>query len=266
MSNSSVKKVRIDVIDVPNSTRDIKNKTGKTKKILPSINKTLAPVLTRTGSIATGATEEEFKAIMAKDPFLRGTDYKEFYNKVSVSIGIGGKEFDLSIPKDHLIWLFLKEHPEVCTDLKTLNPSKHTYLMVDKELEAEEKLTKIEYKVQAYGHLNEMTADEVKDFLILYGRNPDGVSPKVARTLIAEYIESNPSKFVTYYNDASRKYKIDFKKLMDAKILERRGGVYYYGEDVSLGASVEQAVEHLRSNANQELYLRLIELLEEKGN
>jgi hypothetical protein len=264
MSNNRSKLVRIDSVTVPNSTRDVKNKTGKTNKVLMSINKTLTPALTKSGSIATGVSEKEFKEIMGKDPFSRDVSFVEFYEKISFSVGAAGKELDLSIPRQQLQWHYIKELPNVCTDLKKLNPRTHDWIMVDKELEAEEKLTKIEFKLQAYGFLAEMTESEIKDFLMLYGRNPDGISTKVARTLIAEYIEENPSKFVAYHNDSARAYKIDFKKFLAAKIIEKRGGVYYYGEDVSLGATVEQAVEHLRSNANQELYIRLNELLEDK--
>jgi hypothetical protein len=256
--------VRIDVVDVPNTTRDVKNKTGRAKKILPGIAKTLTPVMDKSGRLVPGVTKEEYDSVIAKDPFSSKQEYVDFYTNIYIKIEMGGKELDLSIPRDYLIWKFLQHHPEVCTDRKLLNPAKHTYLMIDKEEEAEEKLSAMDYKVEAFGKLANMTEEEVKDFLILYGRNPSNTSYKVAKTLLGDFIEANPKKFVTLYTDSAREYKISFKKLLSAKILERRGGVYYYGEDVALGATPEQAVEHLRDAGNQELYIRLIELLEEE--
>lgn len=260
----SKKIVRIDVVEVPNSTRDIKNTSGKTKKLLPGVYQTLAPVLDRSGRMLTGTTPEQYEKIVAEDPFASQESYVDFFRNVFVKVDIGGKDLDLTNPRDLLIYGYLKHDPEICTDRKLLNPAKHTYLMLDKEEEAKEKLSAMDYKVTAYSKLANMTEEEVKDFLILYGRSPNNTSYNVAKGLLGDYIDANPSKFVSLFNDASREYKISFKKLIDAKILERRGGVYYYGEDVSLGATPEQAIEHLRDMGNQELYIRLLEQLEEK--
>jgi len=255
--------VRIDVVEVPNSTRDINNPSGKTKKILPGVLKTLAPVLDRSGRIATGASPDEYKSVIEHDPFSSEESYGDFYRNSFIKIGAAGQELDLSVPREFLIWKYLQFHPEVCSDIKLLNPSKHTYIMIDKEKEATEKLSVMDIKVEAFTLVGEMSEESVKDFLILYGRNSDGISYKEAKSLLLEYIESNPKKFVTYFKDSTREYKINFKKLLKAKVLEKRGGVYYYGEDVSLGATPEQAVENLRKTENQELYINLLQILED---
>lgn len=260
MSKSS--KVRIEVVTVPNTSRDIKNKTGKSKKILPTILQTFAPVLGRDGHVKTGTTVKEFDELMAKDPMAGEISYKDYFSNLYVKVGIGGKDLDLTVTKDLLIFNFLQHDPEVCTDLSKLNPSKHVLIMIDKELEAEQKLTTAEAKMQAYAYLNEMDDESIKEFMYLYGKNPD-TSPKVAKATVAEHIESNPGKFVKMFEDSAREYKISFKKLFKAKIIEKRGGVYYYGEDVALGSTNEQVVEFLRSATNQELYINLLKLIEE---
>jgi len=255
--------VRIDVVEVPNTTRDVKNSRGKTKKILPGVLKTLAPVLDKSGRIATGATPDEYESVMKHDPFASEESYADFYRNSYIKIGAAGEELDLSVPAQFLKWKYLQFHPEVCVDINKLNTSHHTYIMIDKEKEATEKLTIMDYKVEAFTLVGEMTEESVKDFLILYGRNSDGVSNKEAKSLLLEYIESDPKKFITLYKDNTREYKINFKKMLKAKILERRGGVFFFGDDISLGATPEQAVENLKSPANQELYINLLQLLED---
>jgi len=260
---SKEKIVRIDVVEVPNSTRDIKNPKGLTKKILPGVLKTLAPVLEKSGMIATGVTPEEYIKVVEHDVFASEEKYADFYRNIYVKVGAAGSELKLNIPTDFLIWKYLHFHPEVCTDVKYLNPAKHTFIMVDKEKEAEEKLSSMDYKIEAFSIIREMSEESVKDFLILYGRQSEGISYKEAKSLLTDYIEANPKKFITYYNDSSKEYKINFKKMLKNKILERRGGVLYYGEDVALGATPEQAVENLKNTENQELYIKLLDLLDD---
>ena len=155
--------VKVEVVTVPNTSRDVKNRTGKARKILPGVSQTFAPVMDKnTGRIKTGTSLEEYEALMAKDPLADSKSYKDFYTSVSVKIGISGKELNLAEPRDVLIFNFLKEHPEVCTDLKTLNPSQHTLIMIDKEEEASEKLSSIEFKMKAYTYLNEMDSDNLR--------------------------------------------------------------------------------------------------------
>lgn len=257
-------KVVIEVVTVPNTSRDIKNKTGKARKILPGVTQTFAPVLGKDGRVKTGTTLEEYKDLMEKDPLAESKTYKDYFTSAYVKIGIGGKELDLSVPKDLLTFNWLKHHPEVCTDKRTLNPAHHTLIMIDKETEAEDKLSVTEFKMKAYTYLNEMDEEAIKEFLYLYGRNNSDTSYKVAKSLLADHIESNPSKFTKLYEDVAREYKINFRRFLISNIIEKRGGVYYYGEDVSLGSTPEQVVEYFKSPQNQDLYINLLQLLESK--
>lgn len=259
-------KVKLAVVDIPNSTMDVKSSKGKTKKILPGVTQTLAPVMDSFGRIVTGVTEEKYNEIMSHDQSVtQPIAYVDFYRNFCVKVTDKGREFDLSIPKHQLIYEFLKRCPDVAESSKKVNSSIHTYYLVDEEAEAEKKLSKIDMKMKAYTYLNEMSSDDIVDFLVLYGKDTRSISPALAKSKLGEYIETNPSVFIERYEDNNRQVRTELRKMVVKGIVRKEGPAHFYGNEgdaIFLGGSEELAVEYLKEIKNQELYRNLLEILE----
>jgi hypothetical protein len=263
-----MRKVKLEVVDVPNSTMDVKSSKGTTKKILPGVQQTLAPVLDNFGRRKTGVTAKEYEEIIAEDN--SGTEplsYSEFYLRLAVKVSDQGKEFDLSIPKHKLIYKFLLTLPEVAKNKKDVNTAVHTYYLVDEEAEAETQLSKIDLKMKAYSYLNEMSSEDIVEFLVLYGRDTRNTSSSLAKAKLGDYIENDPQKFISLYEDNNREVRLKLRQMVLHRVIRKEGPAHFYGEEgdaIFLGGSEELAVEFLKQDKNQELYLNLCGMIENK--
>lgn len=259
-------RVKLEVVEIPNSTMDVKSSKGKTKKILPGVTQTLAPVMDSFGRIVTGVTEEKYNEIMSHDKSVtQPISYIDFYRNFCVKVTDKGKMLDLTVPKHQLIYEFLKTSPDVAESSKKVNSSIHTYYLVNEEAEAEMKLSKIDLKMKAYTYLNEMSSEDIVDFLVLYGKDTRSISPALAKSKLGEYIETDPRKFIERYEDNNRQVRTNLRKMITTGIIRKEGPAHFYGDEgdaIFLGGSEELAVEFLKETKNQDLYRNLLEILE----
>jgi hypothetical protein len=260
--------VKLEVVLVPNSTTDVKSSKKMTPKILPGVTHTLAPVLDKYGRIVTGCTEEKYKEIIAND--MGSTEplsYFDFYKNFFVKVTSKGKELNLDVPKHKLIYEFLKTQPDVANNGEKVNSSKHFFYLIDKEEEAKSKLSSIDFKMKAYSYLNEMGSEDIGSFLVLYGKDFRNVSPALSKAKLGELIEKDPAKFISLYEDNNREVRTNLRKMVLHSIVRKEGPAHFYGDEgdaIFLGGSEELAVEFLKENKNQDLYINLLKVLEDK--
>jgi hypothetical protein len=106
-----------------------------------------------------------------------------------------------------------------------------------------------------------MSPEDVRDFLVLYGKDPKSVSDDIAQAKLGEFIETDAEKFITLFKDNNKEIKINLQKLARAGVVRKENKAYFYGEEgdaVFLGPTEEMAVEFLKNPENQELYITLI--------
>lgn len=258
-------KVKLEVVQVPASRMDVKSGKKFTKKILPGVSHALAPGMDRYGRVVTGCTEEEYDEIMEGDLGVsEPLSYPQYFRNFCVKVTADGKELNLEIPEHQLIYRFLKTLPEVAKSKKLVNSSVHNFYLIDEEAEAEKQLSEIDFKMKAYSYLNDMSAEDIIEFLVLYGKEYRNVSPSLAKAKLGELIETNPERFITLYQDNSREVKIKLRMLQRIGIIRKEGPAYFYGAEgdaIMLGASEELAIAFLSEMKNQELYISLIKML-----
>lgn len=258
-------KVRVEVVNVPTSYLDVKSGKAKTKKILNGVSQSVDPFLDRNGRVVTGVTKAQYDEIIKDDDDIsEPLTYREFYSKFSIKIDNQGLDLDLSIPKHKLMHALLLASPDVSNDEKSVNTAIHTFLLRDEEQEATKIMSAIESKMTAYSYMSNMNPAAIKGILVLYGKDASEVSDVLAKAKLGEFIEKNPKKFIAIYEDNNKVFKINLQRLVNGKILRKDGRAYYYGEDgdaIFLGGNEELAVQFLKDDKNQELYVQLLQIL-----
>jgi hypothetical protein len=252
--------VRVKPIQIPTSRVNIKSIEKTTSGILPGVSHTLAPVLDSFGRVKTGTNEEDYAKIMEKE--TNPPPFNDFYSKLSFRIGEDGRELNLSISKHKLIYNFLLTLKTVAKEGEKINPSIHKYFIEDENEKAIKQLGTIQAKKEAYSMFDKMSPKDVRDFLVLYGKDASTVSDDVAQAKLGELLENDPKRFTTLFNDNNKEIRINLQKLSREGIVRKEGSSYFYGDKgenpVFLGATEEMAVVFLNDDENQELYISLI--------
>lgn len=251
--------VKIKVIEVPTSRINVKSSKKTTPAILPGVSHTLAPPMDSFGQLVTGTSKSDYDKIMKDE--INPPEYMEFFSKLTIKISEGGKELNLSIPKHLLMYNLAKKIKTVASEKEVVNPSVHRYYIVDENAQALKKLSGIQIKTRAYKLFAEMSPNDARDFLVLYGKDSKSVNDDIVQAKLGELIESDAEKFVSLYEDNNKEVKIVLQKLTRMNILRKEGKSYFYGDEgeaVFLGATQEMAVEFLKDPENQELYIALI--------
>jgi hypothetical protein len=256
--------VKLKVVEVPTSIMNVKSSKGTTPKILPGVNHSISPSLDSFGRMNTGVTSEEYMKIMSADGG-EPIPYQKFYTNFCIKVSDKGKDLDLSIPKHKLMYALLKISKEVAKNKAEVNSAVHTFYIEDENEEALKKLSSIEAKKVAYSLFSEMAPSEIRDFLVLFGKDVSNVSDKVAEAKLGELIEINPGKFTKMFKDVNKEVKINLRKLVANGIVRKEGPVHFFGEEgeaVMLGSTEELAMAFLTDAKNQDLYISLLQNLE----
>lgn len=255
--------VKIKVVEVPTSIINVKSGKATTSKILPGVYQTISPGMDSFGRIVTGVDSEQYIKIMTEEG-KEIVPYSKFFENFCIKISDSGKELDLSIPKHQLMYALAKVSPRVAKNKLELNPAVHTFYIEDEDKEALTKISSIQSKRKAYSLFAEMSPNEMRDFLILFGKESSNVNDAVAEAKLGELIEVNPDRFVKYYNDVNKEVKIVLRKLTNKGIVRKEGKAYFYGDEgeaVFLGSTEELAIVFLGEPKNQDLYIALLGLL-----
>jgi hypothetical protein len=251
--------VKIKVVEIPTSRINVKSSKKMTPGILPGVRHTLAPAMDKFGRLITGTTKEEYDKIMKGE--INPPSFNEFFERISVKIDENGKDLNLSMPKHQLIYNFIKKLKQVADEKENVNPALHKFYIEDEDEKALKKLDTIKDKTKAYKIFASMSPEESRDMLVLYGKNASSSSDDVVQAKLGELVETNPSKFISLYNDNNREVKINLEKLTNKGVIRKEGKAYFYGDEgeaIFLGSTKEMAVEFLKDSENQELYIALI--------
>jgi hypothetical protein len=110
-------------------------------------------------------------------------------------------------------------------------------------------------KIKAFNAFDDMTGDDARDALRLFGVRGEELKDSVAKARIAEYIERDPDKFIKIWVDnKDRKTYIIIEKAISRGVVRRTNLMYIYGT-INMGKTIEDVVAFLNSDSNQEIYL-----------
>jgi hypothetical protein len=130
------------------------------------------------------------------------------------------------------------------------------FYVVDEEAKAKVEELEIDYKLECYDAYKELSLDERKGYLKLFGgyRGLDTMSEKVVNTSLFKEIEKNPAKFMSFVKNPDVKLMIDIEEMIEAGVLVKKGSFYTY-QNETIGNSVDAVVAFFKDLRNQSIKL-----------
>ena len=230
--------------------------------IYPKAATVFGAELDQNGLYKTGLTEKEErhyeKELGLKEGALKRNN-KEFWG--SFSIRIAGKSLRLdpeNVPMD-----FLKH--KVCLSTSKVANSvtdKHKYpdalfVIFDEEEDAKKENVKISAKRKAYAKFGEMSTEDMRGILKIIGKKkPENVYNEVVENVLANFVETEPARFMTLVADPLKNTKILIDDLISLGIITKSGSYFKHGDD-PIGNSTDEVAMYLEDPKNQTLLVSL---------
>lgn len=159
--------------------------------------------------------------------------------------------------------MFLKGHKRVANGINNLKPT-HDYVLVNKEIEAEEANKRNKAKREAFSEFNKMSIEEMRKCLRLYGHKTDNISNELVESSLFDLIENNPDKFfLIWVNNKVRDTQYIIEAAISKNVIRKSKNIYYYGTDI-IGRSLEDAIASLNDKKNQDIKMTILQEIESK--
>lgn len=208
----------------------------------------------RSGVRYTGLSDEDAKRLEKEIGYAEGTlaPSSEFWLTYNIKLGSDGIQLHTENPGDELKYLFLKSHKRVADGVSNITPGTD-YVMYNENAEAEKVNKYNQVKIAAIKALAEMTIDEKRKCLRLYGIRGEGMSNDLVETKLYEFVERAPQKFLdTWVNNKTRDTQFLVEEALAKNIVRKNKQAYYYGTDI-IGNNMDDAIAYLNDKKNQDI-------------
>ena len=211
-----------------------------------------------TGYYKTGLSKEEEKAFEEELALPKGTLAK-------TNAAFWGSCLNLRIPNDKdfrfnvgtlmdeikLRALINRGNVAKNELLLKLTPMAEFYVE-DNEAKAKVEELEINHELEAYGAYQDLSLDEKKGYLKLYGgyRGLNSVSEKVINTSLFKEVKKDPIKFMSFVKNPDIKLMIDIEEYIESGILVKKGSFYTY-QNETIGNSITAVIEFFKDLKNQ---------------
>ena len=223
----------------------------------------IAPYWTRSGRIYTGLTkldEERLGEELGEDLKSGSEFWKEFYIRTS------GKDLylDLEDPMNELKHLFLKNHKRVKASLSEQKATAN-FVLINKDEEAKRSNVFNKIRRSAITAFDNLSPDEMRKCLRLYGHNGDEMSNEVAENRLFDIVEGNPQAFLDrWVNNKQRETEVLIEQAISKNIIRRNKNIYKYGTEV-IGHTLQETAEYLDTPRNQDIRIVILKQIDTKG-
>lgn len=220
---------------------------------------------TRSGNRYTGLTPEDARRLEKEMGYEEGhlSPQSGFWKTYAIGLDARDKVLYTERPEDELAYLFLKGHKRVANGINNLKPTRD-YVLVNKEIEAEEANKRNKAKREAFSEFNKMSIEEMRKCLRLYGHKTDNISNELVESSLFDLIENDPDKFfLIWVNNKVRDTQYIIEAAISKNVIRKSKNIYYYGTDI-IGRSLEDAIASLNDKKNQDIKMTILQEIESK--
>lgn len=225
----------------------------------------LSPYYTRTGNYYTGLTPQQAIEFEKKLGYPDGhlSVNSDFWTTFVIKLGKEDLVLNTEKALDELRYLFLKGHKRVADGLSNINPSKD-YVLINKDVEAEEanKINKV--KREAYRNFDKMSIEDMRKCLRLYGLRADDMSNELVEAKMSEQVEKDPARYLLkWVNNDEKELMFIIEEAVAKNIIRKNRTQYYYGTDM-VGNGIDDVISYLKEKKNQDIKLSILQEIKSK--
>ena len=225
----------------------------------------LSPYYTRTGNYYTGLTPQQAIEFEKKLGYPDGhlSVNSDFWTTFVIKLGKEDLVLNTEKALDELRYLFLKGHKRVADGLSNINPSKD-YVLINKDVEAEEanKINKV--KREAYRNFDKMSIEDMRKCLRLYGLRADDMSNELVEAKMSEQVEKDPARYLLkWVNNDEKELMFIIEEAVAKNIIRKNRTQYLYGTDM-LGNGVDDVISYLKEKKNQDIKMTILQEIKSK--
>lgn len=111
-------------------------------------------------------------------------------------------------------------------DLKV--KSKAEYLLVKETEVIETNVARRQLKAEAFGKYAQMSEENLKDMLLVLGKNPKNLTSTKIKDIVGQELENNPERFLAFVNDKNFDLKVFINDMVQEGIVRKSGTSYVY--------------------------------------
>lgn len=225
----------------------------------------LSPYYTRTGNYYTGLTPQQAIEFEKKLGYPDGhlSVNSDFWTTFVIKLGKEDLVLNTEKALDELRYLFLKGHKRVADGLSNINPSKD-YVLINKDVEAEEanKINKV--KREAYRNFDKMSIEDMRKCLRLYGLRADDMSNELIEAKMSEQVEKDPARYLLkWVNNDEKELMFIIEEAVAKNIIRKNRTQYFYGTDM-LGNGIDDVISYLKEKKNQDIKMTILQEIKSK--
>lgn len=235
----------------------------------------IGAALDKQGNLVTGLTREDevrLEAALGLDSgtLRKGTPSNPGAYWISYTVDIHEDrvlELDTDLPEHELAYLLLKSQKKVANSIAELRTNATAqFVIFNDEDEAIKENKRGKSKRLAGALFEEMSDDDKKNMLMLYGRPANSTSSAMIENQLEKLLDEDAITFLSHAKDPHMKTKVFILQLVREGIVQKKGPAFLEpGSEDLLAYDMEGMVKYLDAKANNGKLLQLKEALKNRG-
>lgn len=200
--------------------------------------------------------EEYFESELGKPKGFFGKDNSTFWGSMLQLALPNDKTFFFKINSvmDELRLKVIMERSDIANnELELAKNPQILFYIVDEEAKAKIEELVIDSKMEAQEAFSELTTDEKKGILKLYGKKgTDELSDRMIKTELFKEVDKDPKKFMGLINNPDVKLMISIQSMLEQGTLVKKNNYYNFENEV-IGNTIDSVIAYFKDIKHQDI-------------
>lgn len=208
----------------------------------------------------TGLTKEQeasYEKELRLEPgtLHRTSDYWHAWNK---RVDVNGEKFDEAETQDRLDLSVLRQREHIGFTLADALKPGINFILTSEDHDAKVSVDMRSYKVKAFTHYGNMSAEELLNYLTATGRRTTGLSPDKIKELVGDDADLNPKKFLETVQDPNQDLRVFIYELVHRGLIIKENTTFRDAHSKEVIGQREQGlIDYLQDPDHQPYYIQL---------
>jgi hypothetical protein len=173
-------------------------------------------------------------------------------------------ELDDTDPNHQLVLEMLSKDEKVAlSEEDKKNKPRVEYLLIREVEVTATKVARRKIKADAYAKFNVMSDDDLKNVLLIFGKNPKSLSPDKIKELVTDEIENNAEKFLKFIDDKNFKIKVFINDMVQEGIVRKTNSSFVFDGEM-IAHDTESMIGYLKDSKNTNTIVAFKKMLNDK--